>query len=439
MNVQFELTARQSTAMRYLLDNTTVEVLFGGGAGGGKSVLGCAWSIMMCLKYAGVRGLIGRSQLKTLRETTLNTFFEVADMMKINSLFTYIAPTTIRFHNGSEILLKDLFNYPSDPNFDELGSLELTFAFIDEANQVVHRAKEIVKSRIRFRLDEYNLTPKILYTCNPAKNWVKTEFHDPYKKGELIPTRAFVQSLLSDNEYIYSGYAESLMSLDEVSRQRLAFGNWDYNQDDNALINAESITNIFTNRHVKPEGNKYITADIARLGSDKTVIRVWHGWCVIERHVIVKQPLTTTAEKIRQLATSHAIPMSRVVCDEDGVGGGVVDILRCKGFVANRSPIPQPNKTLHNYATLKDQCAYHVAKMINENKVFENADGEVREMLIQELQQFREKNIDTDGKRRLIPKDEIKRIINRSPDDGDTYIMRAWFDLSKVNGMTIFV
>jgi phage terminase large subunit len=64
---------------------------------------------------------------------------------------------TISFPNGSQILLKDLFLYPSDPNFDELGSLEITDAFIDECNQTVEKAFNVVKSRIRYKLDENNL------------------------------------------------------------------------------------------------------------------------------------------------------------------------------------------------------------------------------------------------------------------------------------------
>jgi hypothetical protein len=65
-----------------------------------------------------------------------------------------------------------LFLYPSDRNFDSLGSLEITFACVDECNMVVEKGVQVLASRIRYKLDEYELTPKILMTCNPAKNWV---------------------------------------------------------------------------------------------------------------------------------------------------------------------------------------------------------------------------------------------------------------------------
>ena len=81
----------------------------------------------MCQKYAGTRWLMGRANLKTLKETTLNTFFELSTALNIGAEYNYNAQSNIiYFNNGSEIILKDLFLYPSDPNYDSLGSLEIS-------------------------------------------------------------------------------------------------------------------------------------------------------------------------------------------------------------------------------------------------------------------------------------------------------------------------
>ena len=64
-----ELTIKQTIALDYLQDNKTTELIFGGGAGGGKSVLGAYWVLKMCLKYPFTRWVIGRNSLKTLKET----------------------------------------------------------------------------------------------------------------------------------------------------------------------------------------------------------------------------------------------------------------------------------------------------------------------------------------------------------------------------------
>ena len=129
MNIDTEFTVTQGQAIEYLFDNKTTEVLFGGAAGGGKSWVGCSWLIMLCIKYPKTRYLMGRSKLDSLKKTTLNTFFEVCQTWGIlaNKHYNFNAGSNIiKFYNGSEIILKDLFLYPSDRNFDSLGSLEIT-------------------------------------------------------------------------------------------------------------------------------------------------------------------------------------------------------------------------------------------------------------------------------------------------------------------------
>ena len=213
MEINCNLTEKQSEAISYLFDQKTSELLFGGGAGGGKSFLGCAWIIILCLKYKGIRCLIGRSKLDNLKKTTLNTFFEICNNWNLvaGKDYQYNGSTNIiTFKNGSEVMLKDLFHYPSDPNYDSLGSLELTCAFIDECNQITAKAKAILSSRIRYKLDENNLIPKLLMTCNPAKNWVYHEFYKPERDKELPEHKQFIQSLITDNEYISRHYNEQL-------------------------------------------------------------------------------------------------------------------------------------------------------------------------------------------------------------------------------------
>jgi PBSX family phage terminase large subunit len=228
-----KLSERQKLALSYLQDKTTKEILYGGGAGGGKSLLGCYWTAKNSFKFPGSRWLIGRSVLKTLKETTIKTLFEVLEMQGIPSkVYRYNQQNNeIRFYNGSEIIFKDLFLNPSDPNLDELGSLEITGAFIDEAVQIKEKTRNIVKSRIRYKLDEFGLIPKILYASNPGKGWLYNEFYIPFKNGTIGNDKAFIQSLANDNPFISEYYHENLNSLDKESRERLKFGNWDYSPE----------------------------------------------------------------------------------------------------------------------------------------------------------------------------------------------------------------
>ena len=150
-----KLNLKQTKALDYLEDQITTELLFGGGAGGGKSILGAYWLAKMCLKYPESRWVMGRSSMKTLKETTYVSFLKMAKLqgLEVDRHFQVTSPqhkdypNCILFPNKSVILMKDLEFYPSDPDFDELGSLEITGYFIDEANQITEKAKNIIGSR----------------------------------------------------------------------------------------------------------------------------------------------------------------------------------------------------------------------------------------------------------------------------------------------------
>jgi len=435
-----ELSIKQTIALDLLEDKTTNEILFGGGAGGGKTALGCYWQLKQRLKYPNTRGLIGRAVLKTLKETTLVSFFQIAKMqgLEANKHFKFNAQSsTIEFPNGSTILLKDLYSYPSDPNFDELGSLEITDAFIDEANQVDDKARNIIKSRIRFQLDQNDLVPKILYTCNPAKNWTYSEFYKPEQDGTIANNKRFITSLIDDNPYISKHYKENLLTLDSVSKERLLFGNWEYLDDPAQLIDYDKILDSFSNSFV-PIGDSFITCDVARFGNDSTVIGIWSGFRV-RLYQFNGKSVVEVAELVKNFATEHKVPTSNIVCDEDGVGGGVVDILRCKGFVNNSSPLENPlTRQKENFDNLKSQCYFKLADMVNKAELYIQADGKQKQLIIQELEQVKQKSVDNDTKKGVIPKDKVKAAIGRSPDFSDCLAMRMYFEYSPKFQVSVF-
>jgi phage terminase large subunit len=369
---------------------------------------------------------MGRAKLKTLKETTLNTFFELASKLDIGDEFKYNAQSNvIYFENGSEIILKDLFLYPSDPNYDSLGSLEITGAFIDECNQVVYKAWQIVKSRIRYKLTEYNLIPKMLGTLNPAKNWTYKEFYQPSKNGTLKDYRKFIQALPQDNPHLHPSYLKSLLQLDNNAKQRLYYGNWEYDDDPSTLIDMDAIIDYFNPVHINDNGKHYITIDVARKGKDTTVYRVWNEWKCIDVVIFAKNTIVEAYDEARKLQAKYNVPNSQTIADEDGVGGGLVDMLRCEGFVNNSRALNG-----ENYENLKSQCSILMAKKIQARECGEvSINTHVRDLVSEEMEQIKQKEIDKDTRLGIISKDVIKANIGRSPDHWDSIMMRYYFEL----------
>lgn len=427
-SVDIKLTRTQTKAWEYLTDNHTTEILAGGGVAGGKTFLGCLWIISMCIKYPNTRYLIGRTVLLTLKLTTLKTLMEILSLMKLRSgeHYTYNQQNNvITFYNGSEIILKDLQFNPSDPNFDTLGSLEITAAFLDEAQQLTRTAYSVVKSRIRYKLNEYSLKPKVLLTCNPGTNFLKSDFYDPYLKDELPPNKVFVQSLITDNPHISQDYIDNLRTLPQVQQKRLLEGSWTFNEDENNVFDYDSIISSVFRNDLNENDHKYLSCDIARLGQDKTVICVWVGLCVVDIKVYEKYDTVQVSNEIKELIRIHGIHPNNVVVDSDGVGGGVADQIRGKNFMNNSRALYD-----QNFINLKTQCYIKLSDLFKSGDISINVlNPEVIDTLTQELLCVKYKKLDTDTKVQITPKDEVKKLLGRSPDISDALMMRMVYEI----------
>ena len=190
-----------------------------------------------------------------------------------------------------------------------------------------------------------------------------------------------------------------------------------------------------------------MTIDVAsEAGVDKTVIILWKGFTAYNI-ISVKQKLPDTEEMIKELMITDGIARHRVIIDSIGVGRGIYEsITGIKGFVANARPMENINldkrevvkngkivevPEIENYGMLKDQCSYMFADMTNKHQIaIKTNDEKIKEMIIQELEQIKNKNPHLDGKQQVIPKDLVKEAIGRSPDLSDALIMRMYFCLT---------
>jgi hypothetical protein len=425
-----EFHDKQKEALSYLaIDNECRQLLYGGSAGSGKSFLGCDWQIKRRLKYPGTRGLIGRAELKKLRLSTMATFFELCTKYNLiaGKHFTYNGQDhVINWYNGSQIILMDLADMPSDPDFGRFGSLEITDYFVDEASEVSEKCVNILNSRVRYKL--INDNPKGLLTCNPHKGWLYREFFDAQRNNSIRKDRRFIQALPTDNPHISPVYIESLQMLPDIDRKRLLEGDWDYDETKDRLYEYDDLLRCF--RPSTTLGDKFITADIARMGDDRTVIIVWNNLHA-EKFVILKhKPINEVVDTINDLIKNHSVRLSNVLVDEDGIGGGVVDFIRCKGFLNGSKAVRD------NYMNLKCDCYFKLGELISSNAI--TFEGTHKDTIVKELEMIRREKIDSDGKLRVTNKEDLKKRHGISPDFADAIMMRAFYELKKNFGKYAF-
>ncbi|CAB5208369.1 phage_term_2, phage terminase, large subunit, PBSX family [uncultured Caudovirales phage] len=419
------LNDKQLEALSYLNDKTTTQILYGGSAGSGKSFLGSLWLVNQCITYPESRWVLARNQITLLKQTSLVTLFEVMKVcgLKQDTHYTFNQQDNIiKLFNGSEILLKDIAYRPSDPNYDFLGGLEITGAVVEEVANVHFKAINVLQSRMRWKLDEFDLSPKIFMTTNPGKNFVYGEFYKPSIDGTLLPHRKFIQALPTDNPYLPETYIETLKQLDEQSKRRLLYGDWEYSED--ALINYDRLLDIFDFKTPK-EAPYYLSIDVARLGKDKTTIAVWKGLACITIKELSKQTLDKQVKTIEEIISIYDIHRMNIIVDSDGVGGGVTDFIKARPFNNGGRALKG-----QNFKNLRSQCYFKLCEMINGGQIKVSTSGTAqKETITRELEVIQLQNLEKDGKIEIISKDKIKQVIGRSPDFADVLMMRMWFEI----------
>ncbi len=53
----------------------------------------------------------------------------------------------------------------------------------------------------------------------------------------------------------------------------------------------------------------------------------------------------------------------------------------------------------------------------------------MKDDITEELEQLKAKNMDKDGKKQIVPKEDIKQAIGRSPDYADALMMRMFWEI----------
>ena len=415
---------KQKQAARAWADKDIIEVIYGGGKGGGKTYLGCKLIFGDALMYPNTRYFIARKELNDLRKYTLSSVQECFKDwgLDYNKYCTFNGQDNyFKLHNGSEVLFLSAKYLPSDPDYYRFGSMQMTRGWIEEAGELESAAKNNLQASVgRWMNKEYNLPPKLLLTCNPSKNFLYKVYKDS-KAGMLPKHITFIQSLLDDNKMLDEAYKHNLMlSLTAEQTQRLVYGNWEFDDDPSTLIGYEAICDLFTNP--KKDGDKCLISDLAMKGRDRFIAGIGNGNTLTIRIDKTFSPAREIEEDLKGIQESEGLGRSQVIADSDGLGQYLESYMNgIKEFHGNAKA------TDPKYANLRSQCYYKLAEMVNKRQIRIECTEEQKERIKDELGVIRALYLDDPEKKlRVIPKDDMKELLGHSPDYADTLMMWMW-------------
>jgi len=417
-------------------DHKCTQIVYGGSKGGAKSHTGVFCIFAWAFLYPDTRYFIARKNRSDLKKHTIPSINKVLKEWGAKEGIDYQyngQDFCYNLKNGSIILLIECRYLPSDPDYSRFGSAQYTRGWIEEAGEIDEKGKNNLAASIgRWNNDKYDLRAKLLLTCNPAKNFLYTEFYKPFRENKLVPEKIMIFALPQDNKMLEKGYLEHLeKTLTTNQKRRLLLGLWEFEEDQRALLDYDAITNSFSNSFIS-EGEKCLTCDIARLGKDSTIIWVWSGFRgkPYKFKGLLIPEIRAEIEKIR---LRHEIAKSKVVCDEGGLGVGVIDEGGYKGFNSANSAIQTEGEAQKDFRNLRAQAYFNMSQRMNKNGYYLEVDNEEQERITQELEWVKCTDESLSGaKFQIISKEEIKANLGFSPDFADALAMREFFELNPI-------
>lgn len=272
------------------------------------------------------------------------------------------------------------------------------------------------------------------------------------KAKDFIKSITFVSGSIYDNKRGLEAdpsYPANLLSQDEDTRRQLLEGRWKASNSPNDIYEYDVFCGLFENIAKVDNTGKYITADIAMKGSNKLVVGYWEGFELMDIAIMDKSDGKQVIDLISQMAKKHSVENRYICYDSDGVGSYIDGFIRgAVPFNGGAAPLAVKDDASgrlikENYFNLKTQCYYRsgmrVARgqmKINKavaDKMYDNT-MTMRQRFQFERKAIKRDKVDTDGRLRIISKEEMKVKLNGdSPDLLDMFMMREIFELKPKN------
>ena len=306
---------------------------------------------------------------------------------------------------GSEWIFKGLKH-----NIAEIKSMEgIDEAWLEEGQSVTKQSLDILTPTIR------KAGSRIVVTFNRL-----TELDPVYEKFVMNPPdNTYAQQLnfdIAERYGLMTPEIRSEIEHDKKTDANLYAHKWlgqPLSQTDKAIINRDAIIEAMS-RELEEEGAIEIGVDVARYGSDRTEMVKRKGLKELDRATYTKQGMVDIANQVEIFAQDDKTILIKV--DDTGVGGGLTDILKERGY--NIMPInfgASPSDK-DKYPNLISEAWFYMQEIMPTISLKHDQD------LLMELS-TREWVMDSRGRRGVESKDSYKKKGYRSPDKADATIL----------------
>lgn len=223
----FRPSPKQADSLLSMLDNESIQILNAGSANAGKSFTSSFFACFSCLNLPGFRVAVGRKFMTSSNISVVKTLTQILKGWSLNISFNS-GTHVLAYPNGSTMTLISLEPKDSkDANFTQIQGSEFSLALLDEINEVQEKYYNRLIPRIRYKLEEFDIVPKFLLSCNPIDSgWIMDNwFYDMDNNAvQLKAGQARYLFTPEDNPRKSGALALSMQLADSDTQERFGDG-----------------------------------------------------------------------------------------------------------------------------------------------------------------------------------------------------------------------
>jgi hypothetical protein len=413
-----QISPKQNQIAQIIKERKTKTIVLTGALGTSKTFGAAAILISLAKQYPHSVIGVGRKNLTEMKRGTLLSFDEAAQAMDFTEYHENRQDMFWKFNNGSRIIFFEV-DQSRDREFSKIKSMNLSCAFIDEADAVNKDGFLALYGRTG-RANKNNAPDFIMLACNPNESWIKEDYYNKHKTNNLPEDTVLIEFEQTDS-FLPKDYYQKFETAPENWKKRYLYNDWSYADDDMSMFKYASLDQSHIT--VLEDGKRYAGLDVARFGHDRSVACVWQGQQLIDITILKEKEQKIDniqlANLFKNYCLNNQVGYDNAIVDSVGNGGGVVDYLHSQQFYVKSFLAGASGRG--NYNNKRSEITHKMAIGFEkgEIKLFDSCPylAELKKELTMQAYVVEDKVL------KIESKEKIKQRLGLSPDISDAVMM----------------